>query len=49
MSQDFSLFGWMLPEQEMDVLIVPVIISLGRICHSFRILSYRNQVGFRNV
>ncbi len=28
MSQDFSLFGWMLPEQEMDVLIVPVIISL---------------------
>ena len=28
MSQDFSLFGWMLPEQEMDVLIIPVIISL---------------------
>ena len=28
MSQDFSVFGWMLPEQEMDVLIIPVIISL---------------------
>jgi hypothetical protein len=28
MSQDFSVFGWMLPEQKMDVLIIPVIISL---------------------
>ena len=27
MNQDFSLFGWFLPKQYMDLLIVPVIIS----------------------